>query len=114
MIPIAPQKLLHIMLIMCILPVMIDGFSLRGKQRLKHSLSNRIGENGGSGFLSIVDMIYNAYKYTTNLLNIQPKNQNNARYYNLGSEAMSGVPGCKDCFWGLHVERREAMVVSFR
>ena len=108
------QKQLHTLLIVCILIQTISGLSVRRKQRVRYSVSDPIRTNAGSGFLSILNAFDNVYTYTTDWFNQNKpqKQRSNPRSYNLGGGATSGVAGCKNCFLGLRVERREAMVVS--
>ena len=88
-----------------------DGFSIRSK-RLNRSLSKRIGDNGFG--------IYDIFSASNHQKQTKRKSikRTNAEHYNSnarlnpGSSALSGVPGCSECFWGLQVSKREAYVVS--
>lgn len=94
----------NVVLLLCIFTYSIDGFSTRRK-RLSRSSFKQIGNKGYRTF-SVLDTLYNAYTYTTNLLNFRTDTTA------IEGRQSSGVAGCKDCFMGLRVERREAIVVS--
>jgi len=86
-----------------------DGFSTR-RNRLTQKLSNRIEKNGFDINQSLNNLNV-GYKYVSSLFNNRASNdQENSRAAIFGSESLSGVEDCPDCFFGLQVSRRHATV----
>ena len=87
-----------------------DGLSLR-KRLYNQSLSKRIRDNDISVF-PMFKNLNSIHQYLRRRNDRIVKSANATPRLEAGSSALSGVPGCEDCFLGLQVSRREAYVVS--
>ena len=97
-------------LLVCSLYSFADGLSLWSR-RHKQAISNRIRDNDIS-FFPILRQFASSSNYLTHGNNEIRKINDPTSRLEAGSSALSGVPGCDDCFLGLQVSRREAYVVS--
>ena len=89
----------------------VNGYSVRRK-RIRRALPNIFGDN----VYSILDILGNLNSQQQ-IKRTNVKRTNSGQYTSqprlkVGSSALSGVPGCSECFLGLQVSRREAVVVS--
>ena len=96
-------------LLVCSLYSFADGLSLWSR-RHKQAISNRIRDNDIS-FFPILRQLTSSSNHLHRSNEIRKINDQTSRLQ-AGSSALSGVPGCDDCFLGLQVSRREAYVVS--
>ena len=96
-------------LLVCSLYSFADGLSLWSR-RHKQDISNRIRDNDIS-FFPILRQLTSSSNHLHRSNEIRKNNDQTSRLQ-AGSSALSGVPGCDDCFLGLQVSRREAYVVS--
>ena len=96
-------------LLVCSLYSFADGLSLWSR-RHKQAISNRIRDNDIS-FFPILRQLTSSSNHLHRNNEIRKINDQTSRLQT-GSSALSGVPGCDDCFLGLQVSRREAYVVS--
>lgn len=87
-----------------------DGLSLR-KRLHNQSLSKIIRDNDISVF-PMFKNVNSIHQYLRSRNNRIVKSADATPRLEAGSSALSGVPGCEDCFLGLQVSRREAYVVS--
>ena len=99
------------LLLICSLYLCADGLSLRSR-RHKEAISNRIRDNDIS-FYPIFRKFNSLTKYLQHGSNAISEKNDPLPRLEAGSSALSGVPGCSDCFLGLQVSRREAYVVSY-
>ena len=86
----------------------VNGYSVRRKQ-IRRALPNIFGDN--------VYSILGNLNSQQQIKRTNVKRTNSGQYTSqprlkVGSSALSGVPGCSECFLGLQVSRREAVVVS--
>ena len=89
----------------------VNAYSLRRK-RITRALPNILGDN----IYSILGALGN-FNSQQQIKRTNVKRTNSRQYTSqprliAGSSALSGVPGCSECFLGLQVSRREAVVVS--
>ena len=102
---------LQLLLICSLYLCVTDGLSLRSR-RHKKTISNRIRDNDIS-FYPIFRKFNSLTKYLQHGSNAISEKNDPLPRLEAGSSALSGVPGCSDCFLGLQVSRREAYVVSY-
>ena len=101
---------LSALLLVCCLYSFADGLSLWSR-RHKQAISNRIRDNDIS-FFPMLRQFTSSSNYQSHGNNEKRKINDPTSRLEAGSSALSGVPGCDDCFLGLQVSRREAYVVS--
>ena len=85
-----------------------DGLSIR---RHKQDLSKRIRDNDISFFPIFTKLNSKRPNLKAGKSDVLMTDVSKPRL-EAGSSALSGVPGCSECFLGLQVSRREAYVVS--
>merc|ERR1712154_63857 len=81
-------------------------------RRHKQAISNRIRDNDIS-FFPMLRQFTSSSNYQSHGNNEKRKINDPTSRLEAGSSALSGVPGCDDCFLGLQVSRREAYVELF-